>query len=95
MKYNEKEDVLTISLMNMIALQWLRKTNPALIGIVRTKYSTELRANTQLAHLVPRIATNIDSLLQRYEQGNLTNKINVPENESEMVDAAAVNKTWG
>ena len=92
---NLAADKMTISLMNMIALQWLRKTNPALIGIVRTEYSTELRANTQLAHLVPRIATNIDSLLQRYEQGNLSNKINVPENESEMVDAAAVNKTWG
>ena len=60
---NTAADKMTISLMNMIALQWLRKTNPALIGIVRTEYSTELRANTQLAHLVPRIATNIDSLL--------------------------------
>ena len=59
---NTAADTMSISLMNMVALQWLRKTNPALLKIVRTEYSTELRANTQLADLVPRIAPNIDSL---------------------------------
>ena len=63
------DDKMTISLMNMVALQWLRKTNPALIEIVKTEYSAELRANEQLADLVPRIAPNIDSLLRRYDQG--------------------------
>ena len=61
-------DKMTISLMNMVALQWLRKTNPDLLTIVKTEYSTELRSNTQLADLVPRIAPNIDSLIRRYEQ---------------------------
>ena len=64
---NTTEDKMTISLMNMVALQWLRKEHPALISIVRTEYSTELRSNIQLAELVPRIAPNIDSLLRRYE----------------------------
>ena len=91
---NSVADKMTISLLNMVALQWLRKTNPALIPIIRTEYSTELRTNTQLAHLVPRIAANIESLLLRYEQGNVAGKINVSENELETVDAA-VNKTWG
>ena len=54
-------EAMSISLMNMVAVQWLRKTDPALIKIVRTEYSTDLRANVQLAALVPRIAPNIDS----------------------------------
>ena len=66
---------LTISLMNMVALQWLRKTNPALINIVKTEYSTDLRANVQLAELVPRIAPNVDSLLKRYDQGVTSSKV--------------------
>ena len=78
-----------------VALQWLRKVDPALIAIVRTEYSTELRSNTQLADLVPRIAPNIDSLLKRYDVGSSTNKISVNEEEVP-VDAskATVNKTW-
>lgn len=54
---------MSVSMLNMVALQWLRKTDPALIKIVRTEYSTELRNNTQLAELVPRISLNVDSLL--------------------------------
>ena len=44
-------DKMTISMMNMVALQWLRKSAPdqSLIGIVRTEYSTELRNNTRPA----------------------------------------------
>ena len=55
---NTVEDKMTISLMNMVAIQWLRKTNPDLIEIIKTEYSTELRSNTQLADLVlnPRVS---------------------------------------
>ena len=63
---NKTEDTLTISMMNMIALNWLRKIDPNLIDIVRTEYSTKLKHGTQLAHLVPDIAPNVDSLLSRY-----------------------------
>ena len=70
---NSVQDTMTISLMNMVALQWLRKCHPKLIDIVRIEYSTELRQNTQLAALVPRIAPNIDSLLRRYEKDHLEN----------------------
>ena len=75
-KVNENDDVMTISLMNMIALQWLRKTNPLLIDIIKVEYSVELRGGTQLGHLVSRIAPCIDSLLKWYENGSgLTNSI--------------------
>ena len=63
---NTSEDSMTISLMNHVALQWLRKIDPKLVNIIRTEYSTELRRGDQLSALVPRIAPNIDSLLARH-----------------------------
>ena len=63
---NTCEDKMSISIMNLVALQWLRKINLQLIQIVKTEYATELRSGTQLADLVPRIAPNIDALLSRY-----------------------------
>ena len=68
---------MSVSLMNMVALQWLRKIDPQLIKIVRTEYSTDLRKNIQLAALVPRIAPNINSLLDRYNNGATCNKVHV------------------
>ena len=65
---NTVADTMSISLMNMTALQWLRKTHHDLIEIVRTEYSVELRDNVQLAELVPRIALNIDSLFEKMQQ---------------------------
>ena len=32
---------MSVSLMNMVALQWLRKTDPMLIKIIKTEYSTD------------------------------------------------------
>ena len=82
----DNAEQMSISLMNMVALQWLRKIDPTLIRIVKTEYSTELRENTQLAELVPRIATNVDSLLERYNSNSTNcNAINT-QLEAAMVD---------
>ena len=62
-------DKLTISHMNLITLQWLRNIHPDLINIVKTEYSLELRQNTPLSKLVPRISINIDNLLARHDRG--------------------------
>ena len=59
---NTKKDEMSISIMNFVALQWLRKIDPQLILIVKTEFSTDLRSGDQLASLVPRIAPNIDSI---------------------------------
>ena len=67
----KKPEEMSISLMNMIALQWLRKIDPKLIDMVRTDYSTELKSGVQLAKLVPDISTNIDSLLSRYSSSSV------------------------
>ena len=57
---------MTIGMMNFIAIDWLRRINPQLIDIVKVEYSRELREDTQLASLVPRIANNIDAMLSRH-----------------------------
>ena len=69
---NSTQDTLTISLMNLVAMQWLRKCHPELLEIVRKAYSTELRRGDQLAALVPIIAPNIDSLLRRHNTDNVS-----------------------
>ena len=65
---NNAPDKMSISIMNLVALQWLRKSNTDLIQIVKTKYATELRSGQQLAALVPRIGPNIvsESVLSHY-----------------------------
>ena len=68
---NTTADSLTISLMNLVAMQWIRKCHPSLIDIVKKEYSTELRRGDQLAALVPVIAPNIDSLISRYNNDNV------------------------
>ena len=69
---NTEDDKMSISIMNFVALQWLRKSNNDLIHIVKTEYATELRSGQQLSALVPRIAPNIDSLLARYSSANVS-----------------------
>ena len=63
--------------MNLITLMWLKNINLALVNIVKTEYSLELRQNTQLTELVPRISVNIDSLLARYDQGPAVQNVEV------------------
>ena len=46
---NDTNDKMSISIMNFVALQWLRKIDIQLIKIVKTEYSTELRSGQQLA----------------------------------------------
>ena len=69
---NDKNDSLTISMMNMVALNWLRKIDPGLIQIIRNEYSTKLKGGTQLAQLVQTIAPNIDNLLSRYSNSSIS-----------------------
>ena len=89
-----EKDTMTVTLMNMVALQWLRKVDPALIKIVKTEYSTEFKKNCQLAELVPRIAVNIDSLLERYSTGAATLSVGVNNMALDNNDNVDVNKIW-
>ena len=64
----EGGDQLSVSILNLIALQWISKIHPDLLQIVRTEYAKELRENTALAALVPRIALSIDAMLSKYDK---------------------------
>ena len=68
-------DSLTVSMMNIIALTWLQKIHPDLLKIVRTEFSKELRENTALAALVPRIALSIDAMLAKYDKVSVVNLV--------------------
>ena len=83
---NTLDDVMTISLQNHIALQWLRKINPQLISLVRVEYCDELKAGTQLAALVPRISVNIDALLARHGASNLNLVEEAPNDETSNIN---------
>merc|ERR1712236_10710 len=82
----ETKDAMTVGLMNMVALQWLRKTNKDLIDWVKLEYSTELQGGTQLFKLVPKIAKNIDSLLTR--RTTATNNVRTATREDNAVENA-------
>ena len=56
------------------------QVNPNLVGIIKTEYSRELRENTQLVELVPRIAVNIESLLGRHDIVGGVDKLWIEDN---------------
>ena len=86
---NTSEDSMTISLMNHVTLQWLRKIDPKLVNIIRTEYSTELRRGDQLSALVPRIAPNIDSLLARHT-GESVSRVKYEAHDEDSHDMAGI-----
>ena len=59
---------LDVIMLNMITLRWLDKIHPDLLSIIRTEYSKELRDNSPISGLVPRISLSIDALLAKYDK---------------------------
>lgn len=82
---NTVADTMSISLMNMTALQWMRKTSGSLIDIVRTEYSTELRDNVQLAELVPHLKQTRWTMLILTKPGG-QEQVQGPLSKETMVD---------
>ena len=60
-------DTMSLSHANLIALIWLEKTDRRLLKLIKQEYGAELRGDTQLVELVPRIASDMDNLLQKLE----------------------------
>ena len=58
----ENKEEISISIMNFVALQWLRKTDQQLIQIVKTEYSTELRSGFFSNRLNPAIVRKDNNL---------------------------------
>ena len=61
-------DDLSVSMLNLVAIQWINKIHPELLTIVRTEYAKDLRDDTPIASLVPRISLSIDALLSKYDK---------------------------
>ena len=78
---NHQADQMNITIKNFVARDWIRLLHPDLTDIVATEYAVELRAGTQLAALVPRIAQNVDSLLKKSTA--LVNRIDTGKHENE------------
>ena len=79
-------ETMTLHLMNHVAMDWLQRIDVRLINIVKTEYSRELRDNTQLCELVPRIANNIEALLSRHDIVGGVEKLAVVDDEDAPVD---------
>ena len=72
-------DELSVSILNLVALRWLEKIHPDLLGIIRTEYSKELRENQPISSLVPRISLSVDALLAKYDKVPVVKKVEVEE----------------
>ena len=64
-------DVMTLSQANIIVLIWLEKTDKRLLKMVKQEYGAELRNNTELVELVPRIAADMDNLMMKLEDSKI------------------------
>ena len=62
-------DKLTVLSLNLVAIMWINKVHPRLLGIVKVEYAVRLKGKEQIAALVPEIARCADELLARYDQG--------------------------
>ena len=90
---NHQADQMNITIKNFVARDWIRLLHPDLTDIVATEYAVELRAGTQLAALVPRIAQNVDSLLKKSTA--LVNRIDTGKHENEREHESGVYWTKG
>ena len=71
----EDGDSITLSHANLIAMVWLEKLDRRLPRLVQKEYAPELRREgTHLISLVPRIAGDMDSLLDKLETSSQINR---------------------
>ena len=81
-------DKISVSLMNLVTLFWIKQIHPEFMNIVRTEYSKELRDNVPIASLVPRIALSADALLMKYDKTSAVNRISDDQQVQGQVDDA-------
>ena len=64
-------DQMSISQANIIAMMWLDKIDRRLVQFVQVEYGTELRGGTQLVDLIPRMASDMPSLLSKLDDAGI------------------------
>ena len=64
-------DQMHLSMANLIGMFWLEKIDKRLAKIVQIEYGAELRGETQLVELIPRIANDIPMLLAKADDSRV------------------------
>ena len=64
-------DAMNLSFNNFICFYWLERIDRRLPKVVLVEYGAQLRGNTQLVELVPRISDDMDALLTKLEEGRI------------------------
>ena len=62
-------EVMSIGLLDSIAIHWLITIDKRLINIVKTEFATQLKTH-RLCQIIKHIAPNIDELLIRYNNSD-------------------------
>ena len=88
-------DSMSVSMLNLIALQWISKIHPDMLTIVRTEYAKELRDNSPLSSLVPRLSLSVDALLAKYDKVPLVAKLDKMVHEQENNQEATIQRLSG
>ena len=85
-------EIMTVALLDSIAVHWLLSIDRRLIDIIKTEFSTELKTK-RLCQLIKVIASNIDELLNRYN--NQQDQVNVVQSvNSSLTLPAATNPSF-
>ena len=72
-------EVMTVALLDSIAIHWLLTIDKRLINIIKTEFATDLKSK-RLCQMIKIIASNIDELLARYDNQN--DKVNMIKNRN-------------
>ena len=85
-------DKLTPLCLNLVAIIWMNKIHPKLLGIVRIEYASRLKGREQIANLVPEISRCVDELLARNDLGAGASVRRATEDGAELVGTPNVQR---
>ena len=81
-------EVMTIALLDSIAVHWMLNIDKRLVSIVKTEFATELKSK-RLCQMIKTIASNIDELLARHNnQQDLIGAIQVSSSQPDKTVSA-------
>ena len=68
---NDKKDIMSISILNLVAVEWMYRININLPSRVQTHFTDQLLdGKTSVAHLVPKIIEQLEFLMTQKEEEN-------------------------
>ena len=86
-------EVLTIALLDSIAVHWMLNIDKRLVNIVKTEFATVLKSK-RLCQMIKTIASNIDELLARHNsQQDLIGSVQVTSSQPAKIAAATTSNS--